>query len=36
MTTLIGILIAMLSVTGVYIWWKKRLGRIHTRIIPVD
>jgi len=24
---LLGLVVAMLSVTGVYIWWKKRRGR---------
>ena len=26
---LLGLIITMLSVTGVYIWWKKRKARIH-------
>ncbi len=25
----LGLIITMLSVTGVYIWWKKRKARIH-------
>ncbi len=25
----VGLVIALLSVTGVYIWWKKRKGRLH-------
>jgi len=28
MISLIGLAIAMLSVTGVVIWWKKRLSRL--------
>lgn len=27
--SLMGLVVAMLSVTGVYIWWKKRKGRLH-------
>ena len=27
--TLAGLLVAMLSVTGVYIWWKKRIARLR-------
>jgi len=27
----LGLLITMLSVTGVYIWWKKRRARLHHR-----
>ncbi len=27
--TVIGLVIVMLSVTGVYVWWKKRAARIH-------
>jgi len=27
----LGLLITMLSVTGVYIWWKKRKARVHRR-----
>ena len=25
----LGLVITMLSVTGVYIWWKKRKARLH-------
>jgi uncharacterized iron-regulated membrane protein len=25
----LGLIITMLSVTGVYIWWKKHKARIH-------
>ncbi len=25
----IGLVIVILSVTGVYVWWKKRAARIH-------
>ena len=25
----LGLIITMLSVTGVYIWWKKRKARLH-------
>lgn len=28
---LLGLLVTMLSVTGVYIWWKKRKARLHAR-----
>ncbi len=33
----LGLIITMLSVTGVYIWWKKRKARIHvaSRSAPV-
>lgn len=24
-----GLIVALLSVTGVYIWWKKRKARLH-------
>ena len=27
----LGLIITMLSVTGVYIWWKKRKARLHRR-----
>ncbi|MGO9773532.1 MAG: PepSY-associated TM helix domain-containing protein [Roseiarcus sp.] len=27
----VGLVIAMLSITGVYIWWKKRKARIHAK-----
>ena len=27
----LGLVITMLSVTGVYIWWKKRCARINRR-----
>ncbi|MGO9237055.1 MAG: PepSY-associated TM helix domain-containing protein [Methylocella sp.] len=32
----LGLVIAMLSVTGVYIWWKKRKARLHrqSRLLP--
>jgi uncharacterized iron-regulated membrane protein len=35
---LLGLLVPMLSLTGVYIWWKKRLARIsrRTRIAPAS
>lgn len=25
--TLIGLITALLAITGIYIWWKKRCGR---------
>jgi uncharacterized iron-regulated membrane protein len=27
----VGLVVAMLSVTGVYIWWKKRKARVHAK-----
>lgn len=27
--SLLGVMVAMLSVTGIYLWWKKRLARRH-------
>ncbi|MGO9430864.1 PepSY-associated TM helix domain-containing protein [Rhodoblastus sp.] len=30
----LGIVIVMLSVTGVYIWWKKRCARVKSRRVP--
>ncbi|MGA8170664.1 MAG: PepSY-associated TM helix domain-containing protein [Methylocystis sp.] len=27
----LGLIISMLSVTGIYIWWKKRKARVHRR-----
>jgi uncharacterized iron-regulated membrane protein len=29
--SMVGLAIIMLSVTGVYIWWKKRSARLHVR-----
>ena len=26
--TLMGLLVSVISVTGVYIWWRKRRGRV--------
>jgi len=26
-TAITGFIVAMLSITGIYIWWKKRRGR---------
>ena len=31
----LGLIITMLSVTGVYIWWKKRCARVKSRRVPV-
>lgn len=31
--SVMGLLVAMLSVTGIYIWWKKRGGRRHAASI---
>jgi len=33
----LGLIITMLTLTGVYIWWKKRKARLHrrqSRVIP--
>ena len=32
---LMGILVSGFSITGVYIWWKKRLARTHRHRISV-
>ena len=29
---MLGIVIAILSITGVYIWWKKRKARLHYQL----
>lgn len=30
--SILGLCIAMLSVTGVYVWWKKRQARLRSRL----
>lgn len=31
MISVMGVIVALLSITGIYIWWKKRKARIHFR-----
>lgn len=36
LVSVMGILIAMLSVTGVYIWWRKRSGRAKAATVTLE